>query len=196
MLRWVVVAGCVAYMTGFELRRKNEHTKALRQRLEQAVDVKSTVTDPDTTRIALGESPCLRVAQFQLLQMGAASSPAGDNTPIGKVLGTRGTALVIKRAQDSAMERGFVTTRVLAQEQDLKEETLTLTALSGRMENIRFKSEDQAKVSTKNTVLIRTSEILNRRDVEQGLENFKRVLTAKPAPGICTTAITSEVFEL
>lgn len=109
----------------------------------------------------------------------AIAGPQGGDSPIGKCLGAKGIALVIKRAQDSVVEHGYVTTRVLAQEQDLRQGVLTLTVLPGRVNYIRFKSEEQVQVRIKNTVPIRTGDVLNLRDVEQALENLKRVPTAE-----------------
>lgn len=178
-----------------ELRRQDERTQIQRQREEKAVDIRSAVSSPDTTRIPVGESPCFLIEQVELrnsapdaphlvdIASAALSGPQKNDSPLRKCLGAQGIALLIQRVQDSLVERGFVTTRVLAQEQDLSKGTLTLTILPGYVHGIRFKADDQgsdqAKAHIKNTVPIRVGDILNLRDIEQALENLKRVPTAE-----------------
>lgn len=102
----------------------------------------------------------------------------GTDAPIGKCLGAKGIALIIKRVQDHVVERGFVTTRILAREQNLAEGTLTLTVVPGRVRAIRFQSDEHAKTNTLNSIPVGIQDVFNLRDIEQGLENLKRVPTA------------------
>ncbi|WP_285183699.1 POTRA domain-containing protein, partial [Mycobacterium tuberculosis] len=50
----------------------------------------------------------------------------------GRCLGGQGIMLVIKKVQNAILAKGYVTTRVMAQEQDLTKGTLTLTIQPGR----------------------------------------------------------------
>jgi hemolysin activation/secretion protein len=80
--------------------------------------------------------------------------------------------------QNDLIERGYVTTRVLASPQDLGSGQLTLTVVPGRVHRIQ-KDEPQApRSSLWNTLPVDSGDLLNLRDIEQGLENFKRVPTA------------------
>lgn len=185
-----------------ELRRQEERTQALRQREEAAVDVKSPALRPDATRLPTDESPCFRIDQLQIgvtdsatavagagareqpgTDLGwltdALNGPRGDDSPLRKCLGARGIALLLQRAQDALLQRGLVTSRVLAQEQDLRGGTLALTLVPGRVNAIRFKEGAAPGVGLANAVPIQRGGILNLRDVEQGLENLKRVPTAE-----------------
>lgn len=179
-----------------ELRRLDERVQAQRQREEKGVDVTSPAAITSTARIPVGESPCFPIHHLQLIQDGslaptamrpmwepnftwalrAIAGPTGDDSPMGKCLGAQGVALVIQRAQDSVLARGYVTTRVLAAAQDLSQSTLTLTLVPGRVRDIRFKT---ASTGTVTTVPIGQGDVLNLRDVEQALENLKRVPTVE-----------------
>jgi hemolysin activation/secretion protein len=185
-----------------ELRRQDERTQALRQREEASVEVKSPVVSVDTSQLPNSEAPCFRIEQLQINRAdqsavpaaaeltnpqgadfawlpGALSGPQGDDSPIGKCLGAKGIALVLKRAQDGLLQRGLVTSRVLAQEQSLASGTLTLTLVPGYINTIRFKDGVRPGVRLGNTIPMHGGDLLNLRDVEQGLENLKRVPTAE-----------------
>ncbi len=47
-------------------------------------------------------------------------------------LGGQGISEIIKRIQNAIIEKGFVTTRVLAQPQDLRQGRLVLTVVPGK----------------------------------------------------------------
>lgn len=94
-------------------------------------------------------------------------------------MGTEGVNTVLKRVQNAIVARGFVTTRVLAAPQDLKRGVLTLTLVPGRIRTIRFAPDTDARATAWNAVPADAGDLLNLRDIEQGLENFKRVPTAE-----------------
>ncbi len=112
----------------------------------------------------------------------AVAGPGGLDSPLyarsGKCIGAQGVALVLKRAQNALVAKGFVTSRVLAEPQDLSTGSLTLTVLPGRIRSIRFADASQDRRALSNNVPAKAGDILNLRDIEQALENFKRVPTA------------------
>lgn len=176
-----------------EFRRQQEREQAERQRLERRPDVRlpaPVATAPE--RLPEGESPCFRIerielrgdatelvsARFDWLTHALAGS-THDDSPSGKCLGAQGIGVVLKRAQDALVAKGFVTTRVLAQPQDLSSGTLVLTVVPGRIHAIRFAEPRDARATAWNAVPAKPGDILNLRDIEQALENFKRVPTAE-----------------
>lgn len=88
-------------------------------------------------------------------------------------------------AQNAIIARGYTTTRILAAPQDLNDGTLTLTVLPGRIRQIRVNMESPDTTHAGriaafgNTFPASSGDILNLRDLEQGLENLKRVPTAE-----------------
>ncbi|WP_230479547.1 ShlB/FhaC/HecB family hemolysin secretion/activation protein [Izhakiella capsodis] len=96
----------------------------------------------------------------------------------GRCLGGQGIMLIIKKVQNAILAKGYVTTRVMAQEQDLTKGVLTLTLQPGRVAHIRFSDAVSWRGRLWNAVPTSPGDILNLRDVEQGLENFKRLPSA------------------
>ncbi len=128
-----------------------------------------------------GEQPCFTINQIALTGDEAsrfqwALDAAADAT--GRCLGGQGIVLVINKVQNAILAKGYVTTRVMAQEQDLTKGVLTLTLQPGRISRIRFDEPVSWRGRLWNAIPASSGEILNLRDIEQGLENFKRVPSA------------------
>ncbi|MDB0572598.1 ShlB/FhaC/HecB family hemolysin secretion/activation protein [Ralstonia solanacearum] len=169
-----------------ELLRQQERERLLRQQQEPKPDVRLERGGAvETDRLPASESPCFRIDRITLtgdaaarFQWALSAADPSDDPATGRCLGAAGINLVMKRVQNAIVARGYVTTRVLAAPQDLKQGTLGLTLVPGRIRAIRF-SEDSSPRATKwNALPAAPGDILNLRDIEQGLENFKRVPTA------------------
>ena len=83
--------------------------------------------------------------------------------------------LIINKVQNVILAKGYVTTRVMAQEQDLTTGVLTLTLQPGRVGETRFEEPVSWRGRLWNAIPASRGDILNLRDIEQGLENFRRV---------------------
>ena len=165
-----------------ELLRQQERERLLRQQQEPP-DVRLSRPPVADTRIPEGETPCFPVALIQLTGDSAArfkfaldSVLEGDDPALGRCLGTQGINLVLTRVQNAIAAQGYVTTRVLVAPQDLKQGALTLTVIPGRIRAVRYVSNNRVPP---NALPLQAGDILNLRDIEQGLENFKRVPTAE-----------------
>lgn len=127
------------------------------------------------------ERPCFTINRLVLTGESAsqfqwALDAAAD--AMGRCLGGQGIVLAINKVQNVILARGYVTTRVMAQEQDLTKGVLTLTLQPGRISQIRFEEPVSWRGRLWNAVPASSGDILNLRDIEQGLENFKRVPSA------------------
>lgn len=93
-------------------------------------------------------------------------------------VGEKGISEIIKRIQNAIINKGYVTTRVLAQPQDLRTQKLILTVVPGKVRHIILRDHSQPKKALRGTVWsalpVEKGDILNIRDVEQGLENLRR----------------------
>lgn len=98
--------------------------------------------------------------------------------------------------QRKLLDRGFVTSQVYIPEQNVNSGTLQFMVLPGRVEDIRY-SASSAHGPWRTAFPVRTGDILNIRDVEQGLEQMKRVssqsVTMKLLPG---TSVGTSIIEL
>ncbi|HAS8353322.1 TPA: ShlB/FhaC/HecB family hemolysin secretion/activation protein [Vibrio vulnificus] len=93
----------------------------------------------------------------------------------GHCLGVQGVNLLMSSLQNRLITHGWVTSRVLAPEQDLRRGTLALTVVPGRVRQVRF-TDDSDKYATLYTAMpARAGNLLDLRDIEQGLENLQRL---------------------
>lgn len=104
----------------------------------------------------------------------------------GKCVGHEGVNAIVRRVSDMIIDRGFVTTRVGLAPQDLSSGTLRLTLVPGTIRAVRF-ADNTAVGAWQTALAARPGDLLNLRDIEQGLEQFKRVpsqdVTIDIAPG-------------
>jgi hemolysin activation/secretion protein len=172
-----------------ELRRLQERELQERKRLEQSPQIKlDTPVVADTERLPAGEASCQRIEKI-LIEGGSSShwdwilksldGIKGDDSPLNRCLGANSIALLLKRGQNALVAKGLITSRLLAQQQDLKTGQLTLTLVLGRIGTIRFADQAGSHASYTNALPAAVGDVLNLRDIEQALENFKRVPTAE-----------------
>ena len=168
-----------------EVLRQQERERALREEQESRPDVRLERAPVEAfERIPEDESPCFRIDRIKLegpdahrFQWALYAGDMRRDRAVGRCLGTEGINLVMKRMQNAIIAKGYVTTRVLSAPQDLTGGTLTLTVLPGRFRNAVFNEPDTARTHLGNALPLRSGEILNLRDIEQGLENLQRVPT-------------------
>ena len=92
----------------------------------------------------------------------------------GRCVGHEGVNTIVRRVSDLIIDRGYVTTRVGLAPQDLATGTLRLTLVPGTIHAVRF-ADDTAVGAWQTALPARPGDLLNLRDIEQGLEQFKRV---------------------
>ena len=138
------------------------------------------------------EAPCFRIATFALdvpstlaeatRRQGASSLPQDrfafarewlDHFK-GRCVGKEGVNILTKGLQQAILSRGFITTRVLLPEQDLSTGTLQFALVPGLIRELRF-AEPGSSGSWKTAFPARSGDVLDLRDLEQGVENMKRV---------------------
>lgn len=171
-----------------ELLRQRERERVQREQLEPSPDVRL-----ETPQAAVGadrlpeqEAPCFPIHSIQLIgdaserfQWALRAANPKDDPALGRCLGAGGINLTMKRMQNAIIERGYVTTRVLAEPQDLKSGALVLTVIPGRIHAIRFTDGTSKRATQWNALPANPGDLLNLRDIEQALENFKRIPTAE-----------------
>ncbi len=183
-----------------EQRRAQEREQQLRSQQERSPDVHLPSAAPTAgARLVTDTQPCFVIRRIDLQSnqadrftwlLDTLSGPKKDDPPLGRCLGTTAIGQLLQRGQDALVARGYVTTRLLAQPQDLSGGTLVLTVVPGKLQALRFEPAADGKkpgVRLGTAVPAKPGDIVNLRDIEQGLENLKRVPTAEAdiqiAPG-------------
>nr|WP_181717459.1 ShlB/FhaC/HecB family hemolysin secretion/activation protein [Psychrobacter sp.]QJS05834.1 Hemolysin activation/secretion protein [Psychrobacter sp.] len=115
-------------------------------------------------------------------------STTGSESMLGRCLSVNDINGLVTSVQNRIIEKGYVTTRVLVENQNLKSGNLFLTLIPGRIDQITpidIKASRPIYIDgTGNpanfapAIPMQSGDLLNVRDIEQALENFKRVPTA------------------
>ncbi|WP_425470924.1 ShlB/FhaC/HecB family hemolysin secretion/activation protein [Trinickia fusca] len=167
----------------------------------QAPSVRSKVPHTGAYLALPAETPCFRIDRFALDVPGtlpdAVKAQGASALPFdrfafarewldhytGQCVGKQGLDVLVKGLSQSILARGYITTRVLLPEQDLSTGTLKLSLIPGVIRHVRFVDNKLrpegsplgGRRTWKTAFPTRDGELLNLRDLEQGLEQMKRV---------------------
>jgi hemolysin activation/secretion protein len=92
----------------------------------------------------------------------------------GQCVGKSGIDTLTNGLQQAILSHGYITTRVLVSQQDLSGGTLAFALVPGVMREVRFADPDTRGTLT-STFPARDGDLLDLRDLEQGLEQMKRL---------------------
>jgi hemolysin activation/secretion protein len=183
--------------------RQQERDRQLREGQERAPDVRlgadAAAQNDAAARLPEAEADCVLIQAIELVDdfvskpvdfswaiSAANKTGTGErDMAVGRCLGSQGVNLVMRRIQNGLIARGLVTARVLAGEQTaLDKGVLRLTVLPGRIRQVRFAdngAEATALMNRRpalwNAFPFQSGDVLNLRDIEQAMENVKRVPT-------------------
>ncbi|WP_321902712.1 ShlB/FhaC/HecB family hemolysin secretion/activation protein [Paraburkholderia tropica] len=153
--------------------------------------VRSTVPREAAYPTLPHESPCFRIERFTLEVPDTLPAPAhaagASALPLdsfafarewlehykGECVGKAGLDVLTKGLQQAILSRGYVTTRVLVSPQDLAGGTLVFSLVPGVVRSIVFADPDTRGV-LRTAFPVTGGDLLNLRDLEQGLEQMKR----------------------
>ena len=92
----------------------------------------------------------------------------------GQCVGREGLNLIVHRAMALVITKGYSTTRIVIAPQDLSSGTLKLQLIPGVISAIRF-ADPTTYGTWRNAFPTQAGDLLNLRNLEQGLEQMKRV---------------------
>ena len=97
--------------------------------------------------------------------------------PLNHCIGGKAINLIMRKVQNRIISAGYVTTRIVAEPQDLNAGVLYLTVIPGVINEILLDvKEDSMFIPAQwNSMPMREGELLNLRQIEQAIENYKRV---------------------
>lgn len=175
--------------------------EAIRQREERTVDVRREQAEAlPLERFPDDESPCFKMervvfkgsdARFTWLDA-AVAGPDGSDPVLGRCLGGKGLGIVLRRLQNRLIEEGYITSQVSLADQDLKSGVLEITVTPGRIGRIETVSPETSRIRLGSSVPARSGDILNLRDIEQGLENLRGLPSADADIRISPTGTPGE----
>ena len=177
-----------------QIIREQQRLKQFQEKMQPEVNVRLQPPQIEGTVSGLpqDEKPCFAIRNIKLNGDQAQRFQFALNKAIyqskfkpGLCLGSNGINYIMTLAQNAVIDRGYTTTRILASPQDLSSGELVLTVIPGRIHEIRYNLDnaDQTHVNRirriQNEFPARSGDILNLRELEQGLENLKRVPTVE-----------------
>lgn len=176
-----------------QLQLQEQREAALQQQMQSAREVRFDIPPPQSTpSLPQDETPCFPIEQVLLDGEEADIFAFALRQTLAKTrfspsmrLGSQGINSLISGVQNALIARGYTTTRVFADSQDLRSKVLTLTVVPGRIGAIRVDTEHKERTHAgrvaafQNEIPAAAGDILNLRDLEQGLENYKRLPTVE-----------------
>lgn len=163
------------------------------QQRQQALESQIAPPSPDIHLSAEGinvddglfpvEQPCFAISQVIL--QGAEALPhwlplqRQKNKVIGRCLGGKGINLLMAQLQNILIDRGYITSRILAPQQDLKSGVLRLVVMPGYIREARLTAQSDDYLWLASAFPATDGKLLDLRDIEQGLENLQRLPTVQ-----------------
>lgn len=178
-------------------QQRQQHIQQAQDKILQSQsDVRLDTTNNERLTLSNHEIPCYSVHRISLVDYSttptssesqfqwAFDKAAHDlNLILPHCFGGEGLGILMKQIQNRIIEKGYVTTRVVTQEQDLRSGTLTLTVIPGKVGNTLVSDSGNVPRFTRLHALtgltFSKGDVLNVREIEQSLENLKRVPTAE-----------------
>ncbi len=177
---------------GNEQQTRQQEEARERERTVSAPGVRSGLAENAGFPALPPETPCFRIDRFTLdvpdtlpatVKAQGASSLPQDRFAFARewldhyasvCVGKQGLDVLVKGLSQQLLSRGYITTRVLLPEQNLSTGTLTLALIPGTIRHVRF-ADEKLRGTWKTAFPARDGDLLNMRDLEQGLEQMKRV---------------------
>ncbi len=164
---------------------QQERQRALEERLAASTpDVRLSAPSASFGRLSFPvEKPCFVIDRITI----SGTEPLPRWLPLqrladqaqGQCLGAKGINLLMSQLQNRLVDHGYVTTRVLAPQQDLNSGTLALHVVPGTIRHVELTPGSDRYVTLSSAFPARPGNLLDLRDIEQGLENLQRVPTVQ-----------------
>jgi len=162
-----------------EQRQRSQQQAQQREALRNAPDVhlqEKAAGDYRQTGLP-AETPCFALATITL--EGAHRERFGFIQRYlaqyqGRCVGQHGLALMVHRASDLLLARGYVTSRLVIPPQNLADGRFRVVLLAGTLGTVRF-APGSVVVDWRSALPLRPGDVINLRAIEQGLEQLKRV---------------------
>lgn len=153
-------------------QQSNDNASLQDRKIEQKDVYSDATTKKRTDSTFPQETPCFQINELILNNDFLDNNGLKEikNKVIGKCLGMNGLKKAAVLFQDYYINAGYITTRVEIPSQDLSTKKLNLTVVPGRISEIVVADNDVSSW----ILPFSDGDILNIRDLEQGLENIQR----------------------
>ena len=165
-------------------QRQQKQLEALRQQQERKPDIRLERDNVDSPGdIPLDEDPCFIIEEISLtgdessrFQFAIQDVLHQHPEIMGRCLGIQAINRIRAELQNSVIKKGFITTRILIEPQDLNSGELVYSLIPGRISNVD-PDNSVSKLTLWSALPSSEGDLLNVRDLEQAMENMKRIPT-------------------
>lgn len=166
------------------LRRQEDRARELLQQIQPDADVLDGRRSGAVSTELPDESPCFFLHEIRLAgpDAGRFRWLSETATPyLNRCAGAAGLRTIAAALDAKLIEWGYVTSKVSLPQQNVKDGVLTVHVHVGRVADVRLarndaaKSPDDAWGTWRNAFPVGRGDILNVRDLEQGVEQMKRL---------------------
>lgn len=169
-------------------QRQDQLEKQLVPELDVHLDDIGVTTSEPAFKLGQDESPCVVIHEIRLV--GEQSDKFTFVVPevikqsgfkAGMCLGSQGINYLERLAQNAVIRAGYITSQIIIKPQDLNTGYLTLTVIPGKTGHLRYEETSRSLNSVgavsgfSNKFPLQHNKVLNLRDLEQGLENLRRL---------------------
>lgn len=143
---------------------------------------------PAQQSLAVNETPCFPIAQVSLLLENAKPQDqandflfalqavkSGPQSILGRCIGTQGIRNIATAVQNQLIAKGYITSQATIKPQDLNTGHLVISVVLGRVHELLRTTDTSPRVQLYGALPVERGQILNLRDIEQGLENFRQL---------------------
>jgi hemolysin activation/secretion protein len=178
------------------LRRQNERAQELQQRLQPGTDMLQSAPAAPVSTALPAEQPCFIIQAVELKSEDAVRFGwlADSALPfLHQCAGAAGLRQVAAALDARLISLGYVTSKVTLPQQNLADGLLTIRLHVGRVAQVAmFSADGEQQADTgwgtwRNAFPLSTGDVLDAADIEQGVEQMKRLssqaVTTELAPG-------------
>lgn len=166
------------------LRRQEDRARELQQQIEPHADVLVPRAAPAISTELPDETPCFVIQEIRFEGPDASRFGwlAKEAHPyLGRCLGVTGLRRIADALDAKLIEWGYVTSKVSLPQQNLSDGILDVRLHVGRVAGVSVLTADKARTpdeawgTWRNAFPVSAGDILNVRDLEQGVEQMKRL---------------------
>ena len=185
-MKWIILflTALVAVDSSAIDLRQIDATNQRRQQLQDKIRAERNLPDENIhyvisiahSQLPVEESPCYSIKNIQLVDYDKPNTPSQYQSLLNEArhdlnlslpycLGTKGINILMKQLQNKFIEKGLITTRVVATQQNLRSGKLLLTIIPGRIRHILVTDKSKHTRFTRLTAAtgfaMKSSDLLN-----------------------------------
>lgn len=112
--------------------------------------------------------------RFAFVLSDLTSNPNKNTYALNRCIGSQNLKTIVNIAQNALLTKGYTTSQISVDEQDLTDGILDLTLFIGRIDKIIYQ-DNQSPFFIKQAIPLKENAIFNLRKLEQGIDNLREI---------------------